>query len=70
MAEMLSNQFTKMFSKPIHGPFQENDSQALLSEIVFSVNDIIECIDELRSNAAPGFDVFSAIVLKRSFVYH
>ena len=65
MAEMLSKQFSEMFSKPQNGPFQKNNSEAILSDVDFDKKDIVESIDELGFNSAPGFDGFPAILLKK-----
>ena len=64
MVEMLSAQFSKMFSvsKPVQPA--PNFCNQTLSDVDFNDTDIIESIDELRSNAAPGFDGFPAILLK------
>jgi len=70
MANILSSQYSSVFSTPLGQPvnpqelFNSNNPENL-NDIDFSPSDIIEAIDELRDNAAPGIDGFPAIFLKK-----
>ena len=69
MADILQNQYKSVFSLPKPSPvvynndFSENDIE--ITDIMFSVNDIIEAINSISLNSAPGPDGFSAIFLKQ-----
>ena len=76
MAEILSNQYSSVYSKPketLHGAkeiFPEADqnlstSKNTISDIIFGKIDIIEAIDEISPNAAAGPDGFPALLLKQ-----
>jgi len=70
MARILSEQYSSVFSSqrdPLVDPdllFNSEDMSKLV-DIQFTASDIIEAINELRSNAAPGPDCFPAILLKQ-----
>ena len=65
MAEILAEQYNKMFStlKQSIDPISQKTT-AKLQNVWFSESDIISAIDELKSNAASGRDGFPAIYLK------
>ena len=67
MANMLKDQYAKMFSKPstVSPPHDDSGCSAFLRNIVFEQLDIIKAIDELKINSAPGLDGFPAILLKQ-----
>ena len=70
IAEMLSNQYVKMFSEPSNlSEIVNNDglssSTVSLSDVTFDDSDTARCIDEIRDNAACGLDGFPAILLKK-----
>lgn len=73
MAELLSQQYSKVFSTPRPSTTVPNQKcTESLNDINFSENDIERAIDELRYNAAAGKDGFSAVLLKNckhSLVY-
>ena len=66
IGEILSKQFVSVFSKPLEDtPSSSSSSNGpQLSEVIFDQSDVEQCIDEIRKNAAPGFDGFPAIFLK------
>ena len=68
MAEILSQQYTKVFSTPIDpSTIVDNNptlTPASISDIIFSESDIESAIDELRIASAPGPDGFPAALLK------
>ena len=65
MAEILSSQFTKMFSTPrVDNQESKCDSATHISKLIFNEQDLIAAIDELSSTSAPGPDNFPAIMLK------
>ena len=66
MAEILSQQYTKVFSKPSDDPleFEQPFMKTKLSNIEISEKDFDEAIDELSPNSAAGPDGFPAILLK------
>ena len=77
MAEMLRSQYEKAFSVPMESAVVEdpedffatddvNFLEPSLPNIHFSFNDVIDAIDELSANAAPGPDYFPAILLKKA----
>ena len=68
MAEILAQQYTKVFSKPeTDVPQHESDRRlkSILSDIKFDTIDMIKSIDELKENSAAGPDGFPAILLKK-----
>ena len=69
MAEILSQQYTKVFSKPSTDAAQQTDEQqhieSILSNISITEKDFEEAIDELSPTSAAGPDGFPAILLKK-----
>ena len=67
MADILSEQYQKVFSKPVnHSVYKDKDSEVTssLCDIEFTEQDIIDAIDELSNNATSGPDGISAVLLK------
>ena len=71
MAEILSHQYSSVFSTPTSPLLaadelfaSENDEEKLL-DFDFSADDLIQSIDEISENAAAGPDGFAAIFLKQ-----
>ena len=67
MAELLSKQYSSVFSIPTDVPQEtpvSNDHTPCIDNIIFNENDIINAIDELRPNSSSGPDGFSAALLK------
>ena len=71
MANILSKQYSSVFSKPSSSPSQpisnedDDDSVPTLNDITFTEQDILDAIDELRNNSASGPDGLAAIFLKK-----
>ena len=68
MAEILSTQYSSVFSKPSASPYhsiEEKKDIPTLTDIQFTKEDIIDAIDELTNNAASGPDGLAAIFLKK-----
>ena len=72
MAEILSKQYSSVFSTPRHENTaedrlfpEENPTQPSLSNIIFTDSELEEAMKELSDNAAAGPDGFPAILLKR-----
>ena len=68
MANILSSQYSSVFSKPIQSIYhaEEDDPNIQsLTDIDFSEQDIIDAIDELKNNSASGPDGLVAIFLKK-----
>ena len=70
MAEILSQQYTKVFSKPSDDPSVPSTSdqshlKSTLSNMEINEKDFDEAIDELSSTAAAGPDGFPAMLLKK-----
>ena len=69
MANILSDQYASVFSIPSpkkHPDEGESDHHTpILDDVVFTEEDIIDAIDELRNNSASGPDGLSAILLKK-----
>ena len=67
MAELLSKQYSSVFSKPKAASDDEEPVSpgSKLSDIQFTAKDMEDVIDELSSNAAAGMDGFPAILLKK-----
>lgn len=66
MANMLMEQYSKMFSTPLDVDLDidQVDQSNALFDILFDQNDFIKAIDKLKTNAAPGLDGFPAALLK------
>ena len=72
MAEMLSDQYSSVFSHPKH---QNNNPEELfpeqpagpgsISNILFTEEELIEAMKEIRCNSASGPDEFPAMILKQ-----
>ena len=71
MAEMLSTQYSSVFSTPgndnisPHTIFPETDDPGGIGDIIFDDDELADAMQELKSNAAPGPDGFPSILLKR-----
>ena len=67
MAELLSKQYSSVFSKPKAASDDEEPVPPgnKLSDIQFTSKDMEDVIEELSSNAAAGMDGFPAILLKK-----
>lgn len=72
MSEMLSEQYSSVFSTPIHPVTQPEDlfpdedvTEEDLNDVPFSEADIMEAIQELKINSAAGPDGFPAIFLRK-----
>ena len=69
MANLLSTQYSLVFSKPSEdSPYfavEENENDATITDIEFTEQDIIDAIDELKNNSASGPDGLSSIFLKK-----
>ena len=67
MAEILSNQYKSVFSEPLNsaGSERESEIKCKLLDLAFTVEDIINAIDELSNNSGSGPDGVPAILLKR-----
>ena len=67
MANILSTQYSSVFSKPIETPYhtEEDTNIESLTDIDFSEKDIVDAIDELKNNSASGPDGIAAIFLKK-----
>lgn len=72
IANLLSDQYKSVFSKPeTHLPpvnqlFPDNCSADKLTDIPYTINDLIAAIDELSNTAASGPDYVAAILLKNT----
>ena len=67
MANLLMNQYSKMFSNSINVDASTSDhniSHSVICDLTFDKMDLIEAIDELKMNSAPGLDGFPAALLK------
>jgi len=70
MANTLQAQYSSVFSTPYTDPvdpeqlFDLNSDPEKLTDIVFSPSDIIQAIEDISPNAAPGPDGFAAIFLR------
>ena len=68
MAEILSSQYSSVFSKPSTSPYltiEEDSYIPTLTEVNFTEKDIIDAIDELSNTSASGPDGLAAIFLKK-----
>ena len=67
MANLLSEQYTKVFSNPIQATSGSSPQKTFtkpFERLMFTPDDLIKAIDELSSTAAAGPDSFPAILLK------
>ena len=70
MANTLREQYSSVFSTPLADPvdpeqlFDLNSDPAKLTDIIFSPSNVIQAIEEISPNAAPGPDGFPAIFLR------
>ena len=72
MAEILSDQYSSVFSQPRH---EKNDPQELfpdtlphnrdISDVLFTEDELIEAMNDVSSNSAAGPDGFPAMFLKQ-----
>ena len=68
MAEILSNQYLKVFSNPNqqqHHLINNIATTSEINDINLTEKDLIEAISDLSTNAAAGPDGFPAILLKK-----
>ena len=67
MAEILTKQYKSVFSKPEINSFDSCKSKvkSRLSDLVFTIQDVIDAIDELSYNSSSGPDGVPAILLKK-----
>ena len=65
MAELLSKQYSSVFSKPTSVNDPPTEAATKLSDIQFTKDDMESVIDELSCTAAAGMDGFPAILLKK-----
>ena len=68
MAEILSSQYSSVFSKPSPSPYDgmvEDPDIPIISDIDITEEDIIAAIDELSNTSASGPDGLTAIFLKK-----
>ena len=71
IAEILSEQYSSVFSTPVHSRipvnelFPDIDTHDTLNDIVFCESDLEDAMNELSTNAAPGPDLFPAVLLKK-----
>ena len=63
MAEILSKQYSSVFSKPSQPSSNTNFEAPLICDIPFDEKDFEEMIDELHQTSAAGPDAFPAIFL-------
>ena len=65
MADILSNQYESVFTKPQHGPRRfDNLAESSLTDINFTTQDITQAIKEISVTSAPGPDGIPPIFLK------
>jgi hypothetical protein len=73
MADMLKLQYEEVFNKPSHNHIVEdptiffedlNLQKPTLTEIDFTTDDIVQAMDALSTNSAPGPDAIPAMLLK------
>ena len=68
MANLLADQYQKVFSTPIHGEIPDNQTatnKPVLDTISITATLVSKAIDELAAHTAPGPDKFPAILLKK-----
>ena len=71
--DMLKKQYESVFSSPIEAKkvmdhttfFKSNEAEEQLDNAVFDRNDIVDALDKLSSNSAPGPDGIPSILLKK-----
>ena len=64
MAEILSKQYSSVYSVPKHPPPSPNDQPIQIEDIPLTRKDFEDMIDELDNISAAGLDGFPAIFLK------
>ena len=67
MANILSKQYSSVFSLPCNSPYLEKTDDPdipTLTDVTFTEEDLSDAIDELRNSAASGPDGLSALLLK------
>ena len=72
IAEMLKAQYESVFSHPVPAKvisdpenfFKSSDADEQLDNVIFNRDDVIEALDKLSTNAAPGPDGIPALYLK------
>ena len=66
MANILSKQYSASFSEPSTNiqMVEDNGNIPMISDIIFTEEDIINAIDEIRNHSASGPDGIAAILLK------
>ena len=66
IADMLSEQYQTAFSTPAHYPLNRGIIPShVLEDMIFYEEDIIDAINELSPNSAPGPDRYPALLLKQ-----
>ena len=68
MAEILSSQYSSVFTKTSPSPYHEMEEDTdipMITDIHFTEEDIVDAIDELSNTAASGPDGMAAIFLKK-----
>ena len=68
MANLLSAQYSSVFSEPKDSPYFEMTEEVdsvKITDVIFTEKDIIDAIDELKNSSASGPDSLSAIFLKK-----
>ena len=67
MGNILSKQYSAVYSTPFTNqhPEEEKDGIPIINDVVFTEEDIIAAIEELRNNSAAGPDGIAAILLKK-----
>ena len=65
MAELLADQYSSVFSKPTTEPPEIDDNTLPINNIIITPAEMMDAIDELRSNAASGPDGIPSILLKK-----
>ena len=69
MADILAKQYSSVFSSPLGQSkytASASTSEANITDILFSVEDICDAIDELHNTSASGPDGIAAILMKRT----
>ena len=67
MANLLQDQYQKVFSEPIEGPVNDQrlPGSPVMSGVTITTDTVVEAIKELSPHTAPGPDKFPAILLKK-----
>ena len=76
MSELLNKQFTSVFTKPkesykLHNPesfFRQNENlenAEAMTDIEFTIDDVIKAVEQLKENSASGPDGWSATFMKK-----